>query len=264
MPKLIGTNRDDFLIGRDGRDWVIRGRAGDDEIYDGGGGDGTGSGTGNDRLYGDLGDDKLYAISGGFDQALGGKGNDEILVLQGVGRGGVGDDSVTAYGLAVGGPGDDLVGGTGQLWGDEGPGVEQRVAGNDHLHVNMELAGLTQATGGLGADLFTMTSGQDGIAARVEIMDFRSGEDHFDASVWRGFYEGENQDQVLFDRLDANNDNVLDLTDVFSGGAVYFNGSDLILAPDFTIATPTFTDAQDRIVFHGVSQLTLADWLFSA
>lgn len=256
MPRRIGTNHDDFLVPLGEGDWVIRGRDGDDEIYDG---------MGNDRLYGDRGDDTIEATHGGFDQALGGKGDDYVFTLLGVARGGVGNDSVDAYsGLAVGGPGDDVVGGRlGSLWGDEGPGVEQRVAGNDTLGTNMTDAGLLQMNGGLGNDLFTAVSYQNGLATRVEIMDFRSGEDHFRAQVWRGFYEGEGQDQILFDRLDANNDDRLDLTDVFSGGAVYFNGSDLILAPDFTFATPTGTDAQDRIVFHDVSYLDRTDFLFA-
>lgn len=103
---VLGTTRDDLLVGGPGRE-LLQGKGGGDRLYGGGGddeleGDGTtnqgddllAGGAGNDRLAGRAGDDKLYGDA--RDPAAGPPGNDEIT-------GGRGKD------LMVGGPGSDLI-----------------------------------------------------------------------------------------------------------------------------------------------------------
>lgn len=269
MPRLIGTNHDDFLFARDGRDWVIRGRGGYDEIYDG---------AGDDRLYGGAGGDSIEALNGGFDRAYGGRGDDRVSVAVGEAWGGVGNDIVgISYGIGVGGSGDDEVGGGGregltELFGDEGPGIAQRVAGNDLLGSYIDGNGLTRMTGGLGADTFSITSGLNGIAGTVEIMDFTPGQDHIQASIWRGFYEGEGQSARLFAELDANHNGVLEWSDSVGpdgdwttndGSPVYTDGHNMYLGLGFTFAGTSSNDAEDWLIVRGTNQITAADWIMT-
>lgn len=269
MPRRIGTNGDDFLVPLGVGNWVIRGRGGYDEIYDG---------AGDDRLYGGDGGDSIEALNGGFDRAYGGRGDDRVSVAVGEAWGGVGNDLVGAgVGIAVGGSGDDEVGSLGaaglaELWGDEGPGIEQRTVGNDQLGTSLEGSGWVRMNGGLGADTFSITASLNGIAGTVEIMDFTPGQDHIQASIWRGFYEGEGQSARLFAELDANHNGVLEWSDSIGpdgdwttndGSPVYTDGHNMYIGLGFTFAGTSSNDAEDWLIVRGTNQITAADWIMT-
>lgn len=99
-----GTDYDDYLEA-DKKGSVLKGKAGNDQIY---------GKEGKDKLYGEAGDDKLFGYSGD-DQLDGGAGNDRL-------GGGSGNDKLQ------GGQGDD------QLDGGEGNDILSGGAGNDGLY----------------------------------------------------------------------------------------------------------------------------------
>lgn len=233
-------------------------------ILGGGGGDVIEGRMGNDILRGDAGDDTLQDATGGYNLMYGGRGNDHIWNTSGESWGGVGNDDVFAIGLAVGGKGDDVVFGAGQLFGDEGPGLAQRTVGNDKLYTSTG-ATPTQMTGGQGADEFHVGGSIDGVPGFVEIMDFTAGQDKISATDTRLPAE-------LFDALDANHNGIIEFTDSAGadgdwytpdGGAVYFDGRNLILGLGATFATGIATDAEDWVIVHDTSQITRADWLMA-
>lgn len=252
MPRLIGTPGDDQLIAPNEDGWVIRGRRGDDYLE---GGDGV------DRLYGDAGNDQIQGW-GGNDSLYGGSGDD---LLSG-GReawGGTGNDVIDAWELAVGGSGNDLIYGVYALHGDEAPGREHRVAGNDELHA-IGAAPAATMNGGLGADRFYADGAQgDGVGEIIVIEDFESGVD----KIWAARYGAgdDGSSAALFDRLDADKNGVLNLWDSYAGGAVYVRADgSMRLGISWTFATATGHDIEDSIVVHGAtgSQITMADFIF--
>lgn len=262
MLTIRGTRHGDDLFAPDSGA-RIRGGLGDDSIE---------GRMGNDILYGDGGNDALQDVTGGFNRLYGGRGDDVIFNINGEAWGGVGNDDVSALGLAVGGSGDDRVSGSGQLFGDEGPGVTPSAVGNDTLHTSTG-ATPTQMTGGLGADQFSVGANIDGVYGIVEIMDFTAGQDKIGVGEWHGGGDADpgNPYQTTFDRLDANHNGVIEFTDSAGadgdwytpdGGAVYFDGRNLILGLGATFATGFATDAEDWLVVHGTTQLTRDDFLF--
>lgn len=265
MLTIRGTRHADYLYAPDSGARILGG-LGDDTIE---------GRAGNDILRGDAGNDYLFDSGGGYNLMYGGRGDDRIENFNGEAWGGVGNDDVTAIGLAVGGSGDDRVTGWGQLFGDEGPGLEQRTAGNDTLSTGTA-GGHTQATGGLGADSFYVTGSVDGIRGGVvEIMDFQAGQDKIGLAEWHGGGDADpgNPFQTTFDHLDANHNGVLEWSDSIGadgdwstpdGGAVYTDGQNLYLGLGATFATATSNDAEDYLVVHGVSQLSKADFLHIA
>ena len=252
MLTIRGTRHADYLYAPDSGARIL-GRLGNDTIE---------GRAGNDILRGDAGDDYLFDSGGGYNLMYGGRGDDRIEAGAGEAWGGVGNDDVWAIGLAVGGKGDDVVYGAGQLFGDEGPGLEQRTAGNDKLYTDTTGAH-TQMTGGLGADEFHV--GGAGAQGVVEIMDFQAGEDKVAATDTRFSAD-------LFAALDANHNGVLEWSDSIGadgdwstpdGGAVYTDGHNLYLGLGATFATATSNDATDLLVVHGVTQISAADWLMA-
>lgn len=262
MPRLNGTPRADILYAPDDGA-IVHGRGSGDMIY---------GGAGFDRLYGDNGDDYITAYDS-MDQLYGGRGNDN-LSGGAERRGGDGDDWLSGDGLHVGGSGDDHIGGRGQMFGDEGPGREQRVAGNDQMEHSPDfaIADYTTMTGGLGSDQFLAVGRvRDGALQRVEIMDFTPGADKVGLIEW--FDDGvESTDPLLttFLRLDSTGDGRWAWDDsvgpdgdwtTLDGSAVYTDGHNMYIGLGATFAGPSSNDAQDWVVIHGTTQITLADWL---
>lgn len=263
MARIIGTKRADDLFTGNAPFAVVRGRAGDDLIE---GGDGI------DRLYGDAGGDTIRDFTENTNWLYGGRGDDELWTFAGEAWGGVGNDRVeVGYGLAVGGKGDDIVSGVGQLFGDEGPGLAPRIAGNDTLISGTAAGAFPQLTGGLGFDTFQLRGVQDGGMGALEVMDFTPGQDRLE--VVQNSLEG---DLVwgaeLFDRLDTNDNAVLEWSDSigpdgdwnnYDGSAVYTDGHTMYIGLNYTYAGPGATDAEDMLVIHGASQITAADWVMA-
>lgn len=136
---IVGTPRDDRLLGENGPDLIL-GLGGHDAI----------SGAyGDDLVYGGPGDDLIY---GGF-LVYGGSDDDALY-------GGSGDDAL--YGLSLhdliyGGPGDDLIrGGFGNgddaLYGDLGSDAVHGDDGDDYLY-SADDATADLVSGGAGSDL---------------------------------------------------------------------------------------------------------------
>ena len=117
---MVGTDRDDVLVGTPGPDVIVSGhglddvdgRGGDDRICSGGRPDFVRGGGGDDRIraggrsdtvFGGHGDDRLWGEASSVDALFGGEGNDRLF-------GGNGH-----FDSLIGGPGDDLLhGGPGQ------------------------------------------------------------------------------------------------------------------------------------------------------
>ena len=180
-----GTMKADLLIG-DEHNNIIRGLAGDDEIYGKDGEDQINGNNGNDRIDGGKGDDQLHGGNGN-DTLIGGEGNDLLNGNAGndILNGEDGDD------LFYGGAGNDkLYGGKGndRLWGG---------AGNDYLQ------------GGLGNDTYIFDSnfGQDIInnhdtsKQRNDIIRFKDERSANDFTYTR-------QDQDLIILAKANDDQI--------------------------------------------------------
>ena len=123
--QLTGSNKDDVIVGGDGRE-ELQGRSGDDRLSGGGGNDVLKGDAGNDTLLAGSGDDLLI---GGADKDTldGGAGNDHL-------QGGDGGDTLIA------GPGNDLLDpGTGKDtividddWGHDVIDVPQRLGSNSN------------------------------------------------------------------------------------------------------------------------------------
>lgn len=245
MPKLIGTRHHDELFARDARDWIIRGRGGDDELDGRQGDDRLDGGQGHDDIFGNLGNDTLYGRAGddeiyggdGDDTAWGGDGQDFIdggegndFMAGGAGndvlgdshgynevRGGPGDDLVGGTGLICGGPGNDSLGIVGGIYyGDDQAGLSR---GDDTFHFDApSLAAYfslnSVAIGGQGADTYNVEFCNDGITNRLDVLDFRQGEgDRFDVIVRPPYGQPGETYFGLQDVLDTNGDHVLDGTD---------------------------------------------------
>lgn len=256
MPKLIGTRHNDSLIAQDARDWVIRGRAGNDYLE---GNDGF------DRLYGGDGNDDLQAWGSTVDVLYGNQGND-ILNGGAERRGGDGDDWLSGTGLSGGGAGNDHIAGRGFMFGS---------LGDDQIEFSPEygVANDSYLTGGLGADRFLAVGlVQDGALQHVEIMDFTPGVDKvgIDEAWDDGRWDGLDPLQATFQHLDANHNGVLEWSDsigpdgdwnTLDGSAVYTDGHSMYIGLGATFAGPSSNDATDWVTIHGTSQITLADWL---
>lgn len=110
MALIIGTNGDDVLYGFDGEE--IHALAGSDFVGLTGGWNIVRAGNGNDQV-----DGLLSSQSG---EVWGGLGNDYLTWGSGTAIGGKGHDVVQAFDNCV-------------LYGEEGPGLARKVAGNDIL-----------------------------------------------------------------------------------------------------------------------------------
>lgn len=268
MPKLIGTRHHDELFARDARDWVIRGRGGNDWLE---------GGAGDDTLWGGTGDDTIDAgYFGDADRLYGGPGNDRLD--GGVERrGGIGDDFLSGNGLSVGGSGNDRVVGLGDLYGGEGPWLPQAEVGNDRLETSAEpgTASHTTMTGGFGSDQFLVVAWiGDGIRQTAEVMDYQFGVDKIGAIEWHGGGPIDEFTTLLstFQHLDSTKDGILAFDDSIGpdddwttndGSAVYTDGHSMYIGLGATFAGTSSNDAEDWLVVHGATQITLADWLMA-
>ncbi len=134
--RLIGTPRDDVIVGSNGAD-LIKGKGGDDLICSRGGADTVYSGSSRDQVRAGRGSDYVLDSKGNSDRLWGGAGSDSISIRGGVEsslfaqdelfgdkgndvlRGGFSDDTIR------GGRGDDLI--DGRMDHDElfgGPGQD--------------------------------------------------------------------------------------------------------------------------------------------
>ncbi|WP_081603032.1 calcium-binding protein [Fortiea contorta] len=105
---LVGTNRNDYLFGGDGDDYIDGGK-GNDWLFGGDGNDTLDGGKGNDYLFGGDGNDIINGGDGN-DWLFGGDGNNTL-------NGGNGNDWL------FGGDGNDIInGGAGndRFWGSQG------------------------------------------------------------------------------------------------------------------------------------------------
>ena len=169
IENLAGTALDDILTG-DALANTLEGGFGNDTINGGDGADtiyggvasttaplaGTNNAVQADKLYGGNGNDNMSTAANDAGSTVFGEiGNDTIVVGNGIGDGGIGNDrvSVTGTGTGYGGEGDDiLVGFDGySLFGD---------AGTD----TFDLVGQGQADGGSGGDIYKINTHYDDIA----------------------------------------------------------------------------------------------------
>jgi Ca2+-binding RTX toxin-like protein len=102
--KIIGSDADDFLFGRNGRD-LIFGRGGDDIVQARGGDDRVNGEAGFDTLFGDDGDDRMFGGTQN-DNVHGGRGND---IIHGDGGRGTMKGADLGSDNLKGGRGDDLL-----------------------------------------------------------------------------------------------------------------------------------------------------------
>lgn len=257
---LRGTRHDDTIILQD-RSQTVRALAGDDFVQ---------GGSGHDVLYGDAGNDIL--VGNGDDVVRGGRGDDHVSTEYGEAYGSWGNDTVQSSLFAAGGDGDDYVFGTGQLYGDDGPGGNPLATGNDWLSCPLSPATYTQATGGGGADLFQTTSAADGVGAVLEITDFQHGEDQLlIVSLDPG--DASSGSLATFQKLDANHNGVLEWSDCLGadgdpntpdGSAVYSDGQTVWIGLHATVAGGTFNDAEDWIIVRNAGgQLAASDFILT-
>lgn len=178
-----GNNTKSASIFQRGREWIMYGYGGNDELKSGRKNDSLYGGAGNDTLDGRWGDDKLYGEDGdddldgsdGDDYLDGGSGNDQLRGGWGKDEiyGGLGDDVFDGNDgedFLYGGAGDDnlnggwksdkLDGGDGSdiLQGDSssGKGDDTLIGGNGN-DVLVGGSGSNIFTGGDGADRFVFT-----------------------------------------------------------------------------------------------------------
>lgn len=152
-------------------------------------------------------------------------------------------------GWGVGGKGDDTFEGRGAFWGDEGPGLTERVAGNDTFLLYAD-ADSTRAHGGLGSDQFRIALDTEGVGLAF-IDDFTVGADKL--QVYAQPPDGESPFD-LFGRFDANQNGVLEWSDSLSGGGVYV---------DITSNTMLLVHGPGLVVVQGTTQITSSDWVFA-
>jgi Ca2+-binding RTX toxin-like protein len=186
MAIIEGTSADDRIDGTEDGD-TIRARRGNDDVAGGGDDDVIYGGRGNDRLFGDAGYDRLF----------GGRGDDQLLA---------GPDG----GEAWGGEGDDYLAVNG--------GLAHGGEGSDRLYTYMgENAGTWTFQrgdgGGAFSDAFTAMAVEDGVAARVVVLDFGP-DDRFALSALSAQQNGASLDaEAVFTLLDQNGDRVLSAED---------------------------------------------------
>ena len=169
IENLAGTSFDDTLTG-DALANTLEGSFGNDTINGGDGADtiyggvasanaplaGSNNAAQADKLYGGNGNDNMSTAANDAGSTVFGEvGNDTIVVVNGVGDGGIGNDrvSVTGAGIGYGGEGDDVLVGYDlySLFGD---------AGTD----TFDLVGEGQADGGSGGDIYKINTHYDDIA----------------------------------------------------------------------------------------------------
>lgn len=172
---IMGTPRDDVIVGRGandviygggGNDRISGGRNGNDRICGGPGNDVIHGGRGYDHVYGDAGNDKLTGDRGS-DMLDGGAGDDALSSGRGSDQlsGGPGNDTmVSAKG------GDKLRGGSGNDYANGGQGSDQ-IEGGD---------GDDKLLGDKGNDRITAGAGDDTIEGQLgddPLLDGGSGRD---------------------------------------------------------------------------------------
>lgn len=153
---LLGTTRDEKIIGSNLLDFIYAGGGGD-VVYGNGGNDLLNGDAGNDVLYGGTGDDELYGgrkglnnPNDGADILYGEAGNDKLY-------GGTGNDQLWGEGQndqLWGEAGDDyLNGGNDQDWLNGGTGNDT-LLGNSGSDILLGGLGADQLTGGSDLDWF--------------------------------------------------------------------------------------------------------------
>lgn len=236
---------------------LIRGTRHDDTLY----------ASDGDKVNAFAGNDEVY-LSGGENTVLLGRGNDAVYGWNQSGQvwGGVGDDTLYWWGsgTAVGGKGNDSVYAfdTGAIYGDEGPGLQSKTAGNDFMFTLATSAGGdgTQ-TGGKGADLHFFNAHFDGLggASVCDVTDFTAGQDKLGMALSYATPEGVGAGYLssssIWSILDTNGDGVL-------------NGADV--PPDWTVSgTAVVGDnlairvGDDTMWIEHTTSITAADWLFT-
>lgn len=252
-----GSNRDDNFAGSYGAD-TLRGQRGNDLLFGdpqenpaAGGNDLIWGGAGSDGLYGGMGDDVCRGGDGN-DSVCGQDGNDQLW-------GGFGNDGVyTGLGadLAVGGRGNDYVQGSGDLFGDEGPGRAYAGPGNDRLATQMRddpYQGTTH-TGGDGADVFEVWTYTDGVASTVWVTDFEPGAD----KLMLGINYGDVAlllPETVRAVLDTNGNGLLGDDAPLDGNSEVYSdvaGNQLVIRLH-----------EDHVVLQGVTSLAAGDWLLA-
>lgn len=273
MARFIGTRWSDLLDATyEWRPALMHGRGGDDtlygsrfadRIYGDNGHDRVHGGDGADRLYGGRGNDILsdfinpLTSDSSIDHLWGGYGNDQLVT-------GLGGD------LAVGGYGNDdiTLGGGGHAYGDQGPGLEQKSAGNDVIVTDLGNGVLEhrEMTGGLGADFFHVTTvPDDNLRTTVTIHDFsreQGDEVEIGAVVLNnGVPSLPNPVQVM-SWLDTNGDRRIDGTDgVGAFGAVFYDIGQNLLTIIVGAPTGDAVIGGDEIAVFGTDHITY-DWPF--
>ncbi|MCX7646159.1 MAG: cadherin-like domain-containing protein [Rhodobacteraceae bacterium] len=179
--ELSGTEGDDLIVGRAGRD-AIRGGAGDDNLAGLGGRDIIHGDEGDDNIAGGPGNDTLSG-GAGDDVIAGGAGDDWISGGAGADRLHGEDGADVIYGdaggdLIDGGAGDDL------MFGGEGDDLVDGGAGADHLDGG---AGNDTLSGGADADVLVGAAGEDLVRAGegddLVLADDDGAADHYDGGA---------------------------------------------------------------------------------
>ncbi|GAB5378280.1 MAG: hypothetical protein AcusKO_47420 [Acuticoccus sp.] len=204
--EIHGDAGTDFVAGGGGNDMLFGGKHSDrmfggkhnDKLFGGSGGDNMNGENGNDSLFGEGGEDVLNGgrnndvlFGGKFDDSLfGGGGKDELRGQNGNDflAGNRGDD------MLFGGSGNDFLNGGGHNDLLEGGSGRDHIIGKAGDDTIVGGPGVDTASGGLGDDIFVLTPA----AGRLEVEDFRQGEDMFEL---RG--------GMSFEDLTFNNSNVL-------------------------------------------------------
>ncbi len=151
-------NADAMVVKSTGRNDVIDGGRGDDELYGMAGNDRVSGGEGDDRIWGNSGNDRLQG-NAGDDELRGGKGNDVL-------EGGDGNDLLNGNSgndVLYGGAGNDtLLGTSGNDWllGGEGDDRLDGGSGNDGLFAG---PGNDQIIGGSGIDTLYLHTAKEGV-----------------------------------------------------------------------------------------------------
>ena len=236
MALIRGTRRDDTLYASDGD--RVNAFAGDDSVFTYGGTLYVQMGRGNDtvenvnatggEVWAGVGDDAVYWFGAG--QIVGGKGNDLIIALDGS-----------------------------NLYGDEGPGLAHRTAGNDILQTYATSAGgVSTQTGGKGADWHVFAAQYDGLggASVCDVTDFTAGQDKLAMSLSFGLPAGGSylNSAQIWAILDTNGDGVLNGTDVppDAGSGTAVVGDNLAIRV-----------GDDTMWIEHTTSITAADWLFT-
>lgn len=164
-PPTLGTNKDDTLLGGEGKDNLV-GLNGNDRLIALAGKDWLDGGNGNDFLDGGPGRDFLYG-GNGDDELRGGKGRDDMYGENGNDLliGGCGPDQMD------GGRGDDV------LFGGNSPDTYTGGSGRDVFVLALP-GGEGSHGGGGGGEMNTLITPLIGEEEGDVITDFRQGVDH--------------------------------------------------------------------------------------